>query len=36
MFQSAKHPTLGLSSGLDSCEFKPLVGLHAGHGAYNK
>ena len=32
-----KHPTLSLSSGLDlSHEFKPHIGLHAGHGAYGR
>ena len=32
-----EDPSLDLSSGLDQgCEFKPRVGLHAGHEAYLK
>ena len=35
--QLVKHPTLDLSLGLDlKNKFKPLVGLHAQHGAYFK
>ena len=38
MARSVKRPTLGFSSGHDLtvCEFKPRVGLHAGHEAYLK
>ena len=38
MAQSGEHWTFDFSlrSGSGGCEFKPCLGLHAGHGAYLK